>query len=58
MQSAGIRLHYPSLTPLPDGVKDGLLVEADYALNVALYYREQPPFGDLLARISGFAARL
>jgi hypothetical protein len=34
------------------------LFEAAYASTVALYYREQPPFDDLLTRIADFATRL
>ena len=30
MRSAGIRLHYPALNPLPDGVKTGILLEAGF----------------------------
>lgn len=30
MRSAGIRLHYPSTHALPDGVKAGILLEADF----------------------------
>jgi len=30
MRSAGIRLHYPSVHPLPDGVKEGVLLEVGF----------------------------
>ena len=30
MGSAGIRLHYPSINPLPDGVKTGILLEVGF----------------------------
>jgi hypothetical protein len=30
MRSAGIRLHYPALNPLPEGVKTGILLEAGF----------------------------
>ena len=30
MRSAGIRLHYPALNPLPDGVKTGILLETGF----------------------------
>lgn len=30
MRSAGVRLHYPELNPLPEGVKTGILLEAGF----------------------------